>query len=159
MLVQKLPGVSCLVACALLGTGAVGCSNDEQARISLERALFRDVAPDEYVIAACGARAPAECTREVVIGGRVITAEVAEPQEATWRPVPELAGWVDQVTLMFEAALEESGSLRSLTFEPQWHYVSEYAVDGDPESGRRVTCFLPQRVDLQQCHPGGSSSP
>jgi len=115
------------------------------------------VAPDEYVIAACGGRAPVECTREVVIGGRVITAEVAEPQDATWRPVPELAGWVDQVTLMFEAALDYSGSLRSLTFEPQWHYVSEYVVDGDPDSGRRVTCFLPQRVDLQQCPPGGAA--
>jgi hypothetical protein len=151
--------LSFLAACAplVMGASSLGCSNDEEVRISLERTRFRDVAPDEYVIAACGARAPAECTREVVIGGRVITAEVAEPEDATWRPVPELAGWVDQVTLMFEAALDYSGSLRSLTFEPQWHYVSEYVIDGEADSGRRVTCFLPQRVDLQQCHPGGSA--
>lgn len=30
---------------------------------------------------------------------------------------------------MFEAALDESGSLRALEFEPRWHYLSDYQAD------------------------------
>jgi hypothetical protein len=134
----------------------VGCGTEEESRIASERARFRDVAPDQYVIAACGTGAGQGCTREVVITGRVVTAEQADLADAPWRPVPELGAWVDQVSSMFEAALDEAGSLRLLEFEPRWHYISEYHLDGD-DGGRKVTCFLPGRVDLQQCGAGASA--
>ena len=63
----------------------------------------------------------------------------------------ELGLWVDQVTRMFDAALDEASSLRRLEFEPRWHYVSEYQPSDGGDAGRRVTCFLPNRVDLQRC--------
>jgi hypothetical protein len=130
-----------------------GCGSEAEARIVAERTRFRDLAPAEYVIAACGTGAEHGCTREVVIAGRVVTAELADAAEAPWRPVPEVGTWVDQVSSMFEAVLHDAGSLRLLEFEPRWHYVSEYHLGGD-EGGRKVTCFLPHRVDLQQCRPG-----
>jgi hypothetical protein len=130
-----------------------GCGSEAEARIVAERARFRDLAPAEFVIAACGTGAEHGCTREVVIAGRVVTAELADAADAPWRPVPEVGSWVDQASSMFEAVLDDAGSLRLLEFEPRWHYVSEYHLDGD-EGGRKVTCFLPHRVDLQQCSPG-----
>lgn len=145
MFVHELPMVVGLLAAAT----AAACGGQEEARIVAERARFRDIVPDEYVIAACGTGLATGCAREVVIGGRVVTAEVVSGGSAAWRPVPELGTWVDQATLMFESALESAGSLRSLDFEPRWHFVSEYHLEGD--GGRRVTCFLPNRVDLQQC--------
>jgi hypothetical protein len=146
MLVPKLGTLSGLIVVA---ASSVACGSQEEARIVAERTRFRDIVPEEYVIAACGAGVAPGCTREVVIAGRVVTAEVAAAGSAAWRPVPELGAWVDQATMMFEAALESAGSLRTLEFEPRWHFVSEYHLDGD--GGRRVTCFLPNRVDLQQC--------
>ncbi len=134
---------------------SAACGSEEEARIVAERTRFRDLVPEEYVIAACGTGPELGCTREVVISGRVVTAEVAEAGSAAWRPVAELGAWVDQVTLMFEAALGSSGSLRTLEFEPRWHYVSEYHLEG--QDGRRVTCFLPNRVDLQQCQAGAAA--
>jgi hypothetical protein len=149
MLVHKLGTLGGL---ALVAASSVACGSEEEARIISERTRFRDVVPEEYVIAACGTGVAPGCTREVVIAGRVVTAEVAPRGSAAWRPVPELGAWVDQATVMFEAALESAGSLRTLEFEPRWHFVSEYHLDGD--NGRRVTCFLPNRVDLQQCQAG-----
>lgn len=137
------------------GLVSVACGSDEAARIAAERARFRELAPEQYVIAACDTGPGESCTREVVIGGRVVTAEVASPSELAWRPVAELGAWVDQVSSMFEAALDASGSLRALEFEPRWHYVSEYQPEESGEGGRRVTCFLPHRVDLQQCEMAG----
>lgn len=146
MHVNELGTLGGLVLAALL---SAACDSPEQARIVAERTHFRDIVPDEYVIAACGVGLARDCTREVVVAGRVVTAEVALAGSVAWRPVAELGAWVDQASLMFEAALESAGSLRSLEFEPRWHYVSEYHLEGD--DGRRVTCFLPNRVDLQQC--------
>jgi hypothetical protein len=137
-----------LVGCALL---AVACGSDEALLITAERSRFRALAPEQYVIAACGTGLNAACVREVVIAGRVVTAEVAQRGSAAWRPVTELGVWVDQVTRMFDAALDEASSLRLLEFEPRWHYVSEYQLSDGGEAGRRVTCFLPNRVDLQRC--------
>jgi hypothetical protein len=131
-------------------TCCMACGSEEEARIVAERTRFRDLAPDQYVIAACGTGAGQGCTREVVIAGRVVTAEQAPVREAPWRPVPELGAWVDQVSSMFQAALDDADSLRLLEFEPRWHYVSEYHLEGD-DGGKKVTCFLPDRVDLQQC--------
>lgn len=148
MLVRS-PKAAGAVSWALL---AAGCGSDEQAQIVAERLRFRALAPEQYVIAACGTERDAACIREVVIAGRVVTAEVAERASAAWRPVVELGLWVDQVTAMFDAALEEASSLRSLELEPRWHYVSEYQLS-DADAGRRVTCFLPDRVDLQSCAP------
>jgi hypothetical protein len=141
----------------ILASSAVGCGNDEAALIVAERARFRELAPEQYVIAACGTGPGGTCTREVVIGGRVVTAELAAASDRAWRPVAELGAWVDQVSSMFDAALEESGSLRALEFEPRWHYVSEYQPDASG-AGRRVTCFLPDRVDLQQCQAAGEAT-
>ena len=59
-----------------------------------------------------------------------------------------LANVADDV---FDAALDEASSLRRLEFEPRWHYVSEYQPSDGGDAGRRVTCFLPDRVDLQRC--------
>lgn len=132
---------------------AAGCGSDEEAQIAAERLRFRALAPEQYVIAACGTERDAACVREVVIAGRVVTAEVAERASAAWRPVVELGLWVDQVTSMFDAAFAEASSLRSLEFEPRWHYVSEYQLSDEADAGRRVTCFLPDRVDLQRCAP------
>jgi len=137
-----------LVASALL---TLACGSDEEVLIAAERIRFRALAPEQYVIAACSTGLNAACVREVVIAGRVVTAEVAPRGSAAWRPVAELGLWVDQVTRMFDAALDEASSLRLLEFEPRWHYVSEYQLSGGGEVGRRVTCFLPDRVDLQRC--------
>jgi hypothetical protein len=138
-----------LASSALLGAG---CGHDEQALIAAERLRFRELAPEQYVVAACGTEIGAQCAREVVIAGRVMTAEVAERGSAAWRPVVELGAWVDQVSRMFDAALEQASSLRLLEFEPRWHYVNEYQLGG-AAGGWRVTCFLPDRVDLQRCAP------
>ncbi len=147
------------LACGLaLASSAVACGNDEAALISAEQARFRELVPEQYVIAACGTGRDDTCTREVVIGGRVVTAEVATPGELAWRPVAELGAWVDQVSSMFDAALHDSGALRALEFEPRWHYVREYQPEASGEGGRRVTCFLPHRVDLQQCLMTGSAA-
>ena len=154
MQVPKL-GIPCgLILAAALG---VACGNEEEARIVAERTRFRDLVPEEYVIAACGTGHAEGCAREVVIAGRVITAEVAAAGDA-WRPVVDLGAWVDQATVMFEAALDYSGSLRTLEFEPRWHYVSEYHREDGAGDGRKVTCFLPNRVDLQQCESGDSAA-
>lgn len=152
MLVPKLENLGGLV---LAAAACAACGSDAATRIVAERTRFRDVAPEEYVIAACGTGLATGCTREVVIAGRVVTAEVVQAGSVAWRPVAELGAWVDQVTTMFEAVLDDSGSLRTLRFEPRWHYVSEYDLDED--GGRRVTCFLPNRVDLQQCQAGMAS--
>ncbi|HWO14125.1 MAG TPA: hypothetical protein VNN80_31690 [Polyangiaceae bacterium] len=149
MLVRTFDVAVALVSWALLGAG---CGQDEQVLIAAERSRFRQLAPEQYVVAACGTEIGAPCVREVVIAGRVMTAEVADRDSAAWRPVAELGAWVDQVTRMFDAALEEASSLRLLEFEPRWHYVSEYQLGG-AAGGRRVTCFLPDRVDLQRCTP------
>jgi hypothetical protein len=149
MLVPKLENLGGLV---LAAAASAACGSEEAARIVAERERFRDVVPDEYVIAACGTGLGAGCTREVVVAGRVVTAEVAQAGSVAWRPVAELGAWVDQVTMMFEAALDDPRSLRTLEFEPRWHYVREYHLEDD--GGRRVTCFLPHRVDLQQCQAG-----
>lgn len=130
---------------------AAACSSDEAAVIVAQRDRFRELVPDQYVIAACGIGLDAGCTREVVIAGRVVTAETTAPNAGAWRPVAELGAWVDQVSSMFEATLADPASLRTLEFEPRWHYVSEYHVAAGDERGRKVTCFLPHRVDLQQC--------
>ena len=135
---------------------ALGCASDEEALLAAERSRFRDLAPEQYVIAACATGQNPACVREVVIAGRVVTAEVAQRGDAAWQPVAELEPWVDQVTRMFDAALEDASSLRTLEFEPRWHYVSEYQLSDDGDGGRRVTCFLPDRVDLQRCVPQSS---
>jgi hypothetical protein len=120
--------VSTSSAAALLSFGllALACGSDEAVLITAERVRFAALRPEQYVIAACSTGQSAACAREVVIAGRVVTAEVAAPGSATWRPVAELGLWVDQVTRMFDAALDEAGSLRRLELEPRWHYVSEY---------------------------------
>jgi hypothetical protein len=144
-----------VVKSLMLAAAVSACSSDEEAFIAAERARFREGAPEQYAIAACGTGVFAGCTREVVIAGRVVTAEMTGPSDTAWRPVAELGAWVDQVSSMFEAALALSGSLRRLEFEPRWHFVSEYHLDADEESGRKVTCFLPHRVDLQKCQSAG----
>jgi hypothetical protein len=150
---MRMPELGILCGLAL-ASSALACGNDEAALIVAERARFRELAPEQYVIAACGTGPGGTCTREVVIGGRVVTAELATASDRAWRPVAELGSWSDQVSSMFDAALEESGSLRALEFDPRWHYVSEYQPDASGE-GRRVTCFLAHRVDLQQCQAAG----
>jgi len=147
-LLVSTPRAAVLVSSGLL---ALACGSDEEVRITAQRVRFRQLAPEQYVIASCETGLNAACVREVVIAGRVVTAEVAPRGSAAWRPVAELGLWVDQVTRMFDAALDEASSLRLLEFEPRWHYVSEYQLSGGGEAGRRVTCFLPNRVDLQRC--------
>jgi hypothetical protein len=139
---------------SVLAAGAWACESEEASVIAGQRARFREVAPEQYVIATCGTGALAGCSREVVIAGRVVTAEVTGPDDPAWRPVVDLAAWSDQVSSMFESALDLSGSLRVLEFEPRWHFVREYHSDVDGPKGRVVTCFLPHRVDLQQCQTG-----
>src|SRR5687768_5921925 len=74
------------VGLVLAAVSSTACGSDEEARIVAERTRFRDLVPEEYVIAACGTGPEPGCKREVVISGRVVTAEVAEAGSAAWRP-------------------------------------------------------------------------
>jgi hypothetical protein len=137
----------------------VACSDDEDENIARQRAHWAERAPDQYVIAGCGTGFTRSCSREVVVSGRVVAAEVAFNMGEAWMPLDDVSTWTDRATAMFDDADAHSGTLRRLQFDAEWGFISEYFVDGNEEAwGARVTCFLPDRVDLQSCGgPGGAA--
>jgi hypothetical protein len=141
-------------------TVLVACSGEEDESIARNRARWARSAPDQYVIAGCNTGFSRSCSREVVVSGRVVAAEVALEAGAAWAPLDDASTWTDRAAAMFDDAADHSGSLRLLQFDAEWGFISEYYVDGGEEGwGGRITCFLPERVDLQSCSATNGAAP
>jgi hypothetical protein len=112
--------------------------------------------PESYVVEICGTGFAAGCTLSAVAAGE----EIAARSSFTPGMVNDVAvHQTEPIAALFErvshAMRSNSCDLKSLEFDSQYGYVSNYYCSGGEEgSGEKVECFRPGTVDLSACPDG-----
>jgi hypothetical protein len=109
------------------------------------RGEWQELAPSQYVVKVCdtGFSVPS-CTLAAVDAGVVTSAEV-QSLDGPWT-VTTLE------TEPLEVMFTQAASATEFEAEPSYHYVLSYTQRNFSESwGKRVTCFVPDSQQLEDC--------
>jgi hypothetical protein len=109
--------------------------------------------PESYVVEICGTGFAQGCTLSAVSAGQEIAVRVSFPsgmfEDVAVHPTEPIAALFERVSREVQS---DNCDLKSLEFDSQYGYVSNYYCSGGEEgSGEKVECFKPGTVDLSAC--------
>jgi hypothetical protein len=143
----------CLLVGASLLCWACG-DGDPAEQVDEHRAQWLSKQPGTYVVEICGSGFEQGCTLSAVSAGEVVAARASAPPKQSYEDVEPRAA--EPIVALFDRVSRELRSencdLKSLNFDAQFSYVSDfYCSWGEEGGGQAVKCFMPDTIDLNVC--------
>lgn len=109
---------------------------------------FRERAPEQYVVRSCAIGfSPRLCTVSSVQGAEPLESVVIGPQGEVTSAEP-----TDPIARIIDGIADPDDCDVRVETDPQYRYPSEVYFDcGEEGWGERVTCFVPDSLELERC--------